>query len=93
MPPTDLPLGLYKANIDFNQRLGQLLQESGQQWLELGTRLINESIADAGAATQVAIATQATFARGLQQSLREWQDAAGLQGNPDQTAGGARRGK
>jgi len=108
--PTALPLALYQANAALQARLGQLLQASGQHWLELGQRLFQDGLADARAgqdqlsrasgdwqalaalpaeafwrqlqqrfgdqqaATQVAVAAQTAFARGLQEALQAWQE-------------------
>ncbi|WP_158636513.1 phasin family protein [Luteimonas marina] len=35
---SDLALALWKANLDLQLRIGQLVQDSGRDWLELGTR-------------------------------------------------------
>ncbi|MGJ4803241.1 phasin family protein [Luteimonas sp. SDU82] len=43
---SDLPMALWKANLDLQMRLGRLMQESGQHWLELGTRAAGESAAE-----------------------------------------------
>lgn len=45
----DLPLMLYKANLEFYLKTGKLLQESGQQWLEIGTRAFGDGIAESNA--------------------------------------------
>ena len=108
MTDTDLPMSLYKANLEVQTRVSQLLQESAQQWLEMSARLFEEGVADARAGaeqltrpqdwqslatvpgeafwrqwqqrlgdaqatTQVAVATQTAYARGLQEAVREWQ--------------------
>lgn len=43
---SNLPTALWKANLDLQTRIGRLLQEGGQQWLETGTRAIGESAAE-----------------------------------------------
>ncbi len=45
----DLPLTLYKANLEFYLKTGKLLQESGQRWLEIGTRAFGDGIAESRA--------------------------------------------
>lgn len=45
----DLPLALYKANLEFYLKTGKLLQESGQGWLDIGTRAFGDGIAEASA--------------------------------------------
>lgn len=42
---SNLPMALWKANLDLQARLGRLMQEGGQQWLELGTRAVGDSAA------------------------------------------------
>lgn len=46
---TDLPLRLYKANLELNLRVNQLLQQSAQQWLDLGARLVGDGVAESDA--------------------------------------------
>ncbi|WP_211369399.1 phasin family protein [Pseudoxanthomonas kalamensis] len=46
---TELPLSLYKANLELQVKIGRLIQESGQQWLDYGNRLIGDSIAESNA--------------------------------------------
>ena len=43
---SNLPMALWKANLDLQTRLGRLLQDGGQQWLEQGTRAAGESAAE-----------------------------------------------
>ncbi len=43
---SDLPMALWKANFDLQTRLGRLLQDSGRDWLELGTRAAGEGAAE-----------------------------------------------
>lgn len=42
---SNLPMALWKANLDLQARLGRLMQEGGQQWLELGTRAASDGAA------------------------------------------------
>ncbi len=105
---TELPLELYKANLELQARVNKLIQETGEQWLDLGHRLIGDGIAesnaeieevlkaddwqslatlpaesfwrqvqqrfgDAQAVTQIAVVAQNTFASGLQDAIRTWQ--------------------
>lgn len=46
---TDLPLNLYKANLELQARVTRLAQQNGQQWLEFGHRLLGDGIADSDA--------------------------------------------
>lgn len=55
---SNLPLALHKANIEFYLRIGKLLQEGGQQWLELGNRAFGDGIAESGAEVQQLLQTQ-----------------------------------
>lgn len=43
---SNLPMALWKANLDLQMRLGRLLQDSGREWLELGTRAVGEGAAE-----------------------------------------------
>ncbi len=43
---SNLPMALWKANLDLQARVGGLLQQSGQLWLEQGTRAVGESAAE-----------------------------------------------
>ncbi len=43
---SDLALALWKANLDLQLRIGQLIQDSGRDWLELGTRAAGEGSAE-----------------------------------------------
>ncbi|MFT3761332.1 MAG: phasin family protein [Pseudoxanthomonas sp.] len=45
----ELPLNLYKANLELQARLGKLLQESSRQWIDYGYRLVNDGIAESNA--------------------------------------------
>src|SRR5690606_5796434 len=63
---SNLPMALLKANLDLQARLGDLLQQGGQQWLEQGTRAAGESAAE----------FQAQAARLLQAG--DWQALAAL---------------
>lgn len=46
---TNLPLGLFKANLELQARINRLVQESGQQWLEFENRLLGDGIAESNA--------------------------------------------
>ena len=46
---TQLPLNLYKANLELQTRIAKLIQEGGRQWLELGQRAIEDGIAECDA--------------------------------------------
>ena len=63
---SNLPMALWKANLDLQARVGGLLQQSGQLWLEQGTRAVGESAAE----------FQAQAARLLQAG--DWQALAAL---------------
>lgn len=43
---SNLPMALWKANLDLQMRIGGLLQEGGRQWLDVGTRAVGESAAE-----------------------------------------------
>lgn len=45
----ELPLNLYKANLELQIRIGKLLQESGKQWIDLAYRLSNDGISESNA--------------------------------------------
>lgn len=47
--PTDLPMQLWKANLDLQQRIGRLIQDSGRDWMELGTRAVGETVEEGDA--------------------------------------------
>lgn len=42
MPAPDLPMALWKANLDLQLRIGRLLQDSTRDWMDLGTRAAGE---------------------------------------------------
>lgn len=46
---SELPLSLYKANLELQVKIGKLIQESGREWLDFGYRLINDGIAESNA--------------------------------------------
>ncbi|WP_372016362.1 phasin family protein [Pseudoxanthomonas sp. 10H] len=119
-PSAALPLALYRANVDLQVRIGELVQAGSRHWLEFGQRLVSDGLVENGtglqeifqaqdwrrllalpadafwrqmqqrfgdqqAAAQLAVATQAAFARDLQDALARWQretieamDQAGL---------------
>ncbi|HRN61476.1 MAG TPA: hypothetical protein PK743_02890 [Luteimonas sp.] len=43
---SNLPLALWQANLDLQQRLGRLVQDSGREWMDLGTRAAGEGAAE-----------------------------------------------
>lgn len=47
--PADLPLKLWKANLDLQMRIGQLIQDSGREWMEVGTRAVGEGVEEGDA--------------------------------------------
>ena len=63
---SDLALALWKANLDLQLRIGQLVQDSGRDWLELGTRAAGEGAVE--------------FDAGLRKLMRggDWQALAAL---------------
>lgn len=63
---TDLPLNLYKANLELQTKVTRLAQQNLQQWLEWGNRLLGDGIAD----------SDATVAGLLK--AKNWQDVATL---------------
>lgn len=65
----DLSLHLYKANLELYLRLGRLLQENSRRWLELGTRVLGDSISESGAEVEQLLKTQ------------DWQALASLPGD------------
>jgi hypothetical protein len=84
--PTTLPLALYQANLDLQQRIGELLQSGGRHWLELGQRLASDGIVGDSAGLQDLIASgdwqklaalpADTFWRQVQQRFGDQQAAA-----------------
>lgn len=54
----DLALQLYKANLEFYLRLGRLLQENSKRWMELGTRMLGDSIAEFSAEVEQLLKSQ-----------------------------------
>lgn len=85
MSPTNLPLSLYKANLELNQRISHLLQQTGQQWLDMNNRLIGEGVAQARAEAEQLVKAQGwqalaslpgeAFWRQLQQRIGDVQAA------------------
>ncbi|GAA4341215.1 hypothetical protein GCM10023144_41660 [Pigmentiphaga soli] len=106
--PSDLPLALHKANMEFVLRTAGLMQDSVRQWFDLGAKVVDarcaeskscaerltrihdwpsfatlsgesargvfqQRLGDGQAAAQVAIASQAAFASGLQDAFQAWQ--------------------
>ena len=85
---SDLPLNLYKANLELQARVTRLARQNGQQWLEWGNRLLDDGIADSDATVSdllkaenwQALATLPAdaFWRQLQQRFGDGQAAAQL---------------
>lgn len=46
---TDLPSRLWKANLDLQLRIAQLLQDSAREWTDLGTRAVGEGVEEGDA--------------------------------------------
>lgn len=74
---TQLPLDLYKANLELWQTTGKLLQESGQKWLEQ-----SKQGADLKTLATTAAGNQAALLAGLGAAAQTWQkdSAAALGG-------------
>jgi len=83
---SNLPMALWKANLDLQTRIGRLMQEGGQQWLEQGTRALGESATEfetearkllqAGDWQALAALPVETFWRQAEQRLGDGQAAA-----------------
>lgn len=54
MTDSDLPLALYKANLDLWLRLGELLQDSREQWMQLLAREVRDGILEVRTETEQA---------------------------------------
>ncbi|NZA27257.1 hypothetical protein H0E84_12775 [Luteimonas sp. SJ-92] len=54
MTDSNLPLALYKANLDLWLRLGELLQDNREQWMQLLAREVRDSLFEAGAEAEQA---------------------------------------
>lgn len=87
----ELAQALYKAQLDFYQRAGVLLQENGKHWLELGSRrtgeaagtqspdvaaILERQLGETRAFAQDVTATQAALVSHLGEALRAWQQAS-----------------
>lgn len=46
---SELPLNLYKSNLELQLKIGKLIQESGREWFDFGHRLIDDGIAESKA--------------------------------------------
>jgi hypothetical protein len=46
--PVELPLTLWNANLELQRRIGQLLQESAQAWLDQGAHALDEGMVETG---------------------------------------------
>lgn len=77
--PSDLPLNLYKANTEFQLRVGKLVMENWKKWLELSNRTVDDGIAESQAKVERLLKAQdwqalatlpgETFLRLLQQRM------------------------
>lgn len=63
---SELPLDLHKANLELQVRVGKLIQESGQQWLDFANRMYGDGIAESNAEVEELLKT------------RDWQKLATL---------------
>lgn len=54
----ELPLNLYKANLELQVKIGKLIQEGGQQWLDFVYRLYGDGIAESNAEVEELLRTQ-----------------------------------
>lgn len=85
---SNLPMALWKANLDLQMRLGRLLQDSGREWLELGTRAVGEGATEfetearrllqAGNWQALAALPVETFWRQAEQRVGDGQALAGV---------------
>ncbi|MEL1263798.1 phasin family protein [Pseudoxanthomonas putridarboris] len=55
---TELPLSLFKANIELQTRINRLAQQGGQQWLDLSNRLLGDGIAESNAEIEELLKTE-----------------------------------
>lgn len=46
---SELPLNLYKSNLELQLKIGRLIQENGREWFDFGHRLIDDGIAESNA--------------------------------------------
>ncbi|WP_317205390.1 hypothetical protein [Janthinobacterium sp.] len=67
---TELPMNLYKANLELLQTTGKLLQESGQQFMS------QTKPGDLQGFLSNAANSQAAFAAGLTAAVQNWQKEA-----------------
>jgi hypothetical protein len=67
---TDLPMNLYKANMELLQTTGKLVQESSQQFLS------QAAPADLQSFVSTAANSQAAFVAGLTSAVQAWQKEA-----------------
>lgn len=51
-PASDLPLALWKANLDLQLRIGRLVQDSQREWLDIGIRAVGEGASELDAETR-----------------------------------------
>ncbi len=82
---TDLPLNLYKANLELQLRMARIMQESCKKWMELGARGVGETITDYNTELEQLLKAQDwqslaalpadTFWRRLQQRFNDSQSA------------------
>lgn len=67
---TDLPMNLYKANLELLQTTGKLIQESGQQFMNPAKP------GDLQAFASNAASSQAAFFNGWSAAIQTWQQEA-----------------
>lgn len=51
-PASDLPLALWRANLDLQLRIARLLQDNGREWLDMGLRAVGEGAFEFDAETR-----------------------------------------
>ncbi|HAT32935.1 MAG TPA: hypothetical protein DCW29_19435 [Janthinobacterium sp.] len=68
---TDLPMNLYKANLELLQNTGRLIQESSQQFMAQGAKP-----GDLQAFASNAASSQAAFVAGWTAAVQTWQKEA-----------------
>ena len=92
---SNLPMALWQANLDLQMRLGRLLQDSGREWLDLGTRAVGEGATEfetearrllqAGDWQALAALPVETFWRQAEQRVGDGQALAGVALQAQQT--------
>lgn len=54
----NLPFELYRTNLELQQRINKLLQDSGQQWLDAGSRMVGDGMSDSRKEVEQLLARQ-----------------------------------